>query len=302
MRNIKDDEGKPLPDRVSIHSDIRENRILLAADPMYMDKLRASCRSEAERKAWLEGSWDIVAGGMFDDLWDSSIHSMLPFPIPRHWRIKPSFDWGSSRPFSLGWWARSDGSDVVLPSGHVRSTVKGDVFRMREWYGCHPNEVNVGLKMTAEEIAKGMVERHLKWGIHGIVAKGVADAAIFTVENGHSVEMSMKKKVRMDNGQEYPGITWSPSDKRPGSRKLGWQAMRAYLTHAKKPPSGPRENPGMFIFGQQCPDWIRTVLSLPRNPDDMDDVDDEAEDHAGDESRYFIRDEPNATGSGSYTY
>lgn len=301
MRNNVDDEGKPLPDRVSIHSHIKENKILLAADPMYMDKLRASCRSEAERKAWLEGSWDIVAGGMFDDLWDSSIHSMLQFPIPRHWRIKPAFDWGSSKPFSLGWWARSDGCDVILPSGHVRSTVKGDVFRMREWYGCHPNEVNVGLKMTAEEIAKGMVERHLKWGIHGTVAKGIADAAIFTVENGHSVELSMKKKVRMDNGQEYPGITWSPSDKKPGSRKLGWQAMRAYLTNAKKPPNGPRELPGMFIFGQQCPDWIRTVLSLPRDPDDMDDVDTEAEDHAGDESRYFIFGEPNAAGAGSHT-
>ena len=25
------------------------------------------------------------------------------------------FDWGSSKPFSVGWWAESDGSDVEIP-------------------------------------------------------------------------------------------------------------------------------------------------------------------------------------------
>lgn len=300
MRNLKDDEGNPLPDRVSIHSDVRENKILLAADPFYLDKLRASCRSEAERKAWMEGSWDIVAGGMFDDLWDSNIHSVLPFVIPASWSIRPAFDWGSSRPFSVGWWAKSDGSDVRLRNGMYRSTLKGDVFRMREWYGCHPNEPNKGLKLTASEISKGMVEKQLQWGIQGIVKRGIADAAIFNVENGHSVELDMKKPVILDNGQEYAGIQWEPSDKKPGSRKLGWLACRQYLINAKpNPRTGMRERPGMFIFGQYCSDWLNTVLSLPRDPDDMDDVDTDAEDHQGDETRYYIFSQPAAVGIAS---
>jgi hypothetical protein len=297
QRNLRDDDGNPMPDRMSIHSDIRENKILLAADPLYLDKLRASCRSEAERKAWLEGSWDIVAGGMFDDLWQTPVHNLLPFDVPHTWKIKPSFDWGSSKPFSIGYWAISDGSDFKTRTGQFRSTVRGDVFRFREWYGCHPTEINVGLKLTASTIAKGMVERHLKWQIDKKISRGVADAAIFSEENGHSVAMDMEKKVRLDDGMEYNGIIWKPSDKAPGSRKLGWLAVRQYLENAVPPKSGnPREKPGLFVVGPYCENWLRTVLSLPRDPDDMDDADTDAEDHAADDTRYFIFDQPKYVG------
>lgn len=44
-------------------------------------------------KAMLEGSWDIVAGGMFDDLWNPGVHVIAPFEIPSSWRIDRSFDW-----------------------------------------------------------------------------------------------------------------------------------------------------------------------------------------------------------------
>lgn len=302
LRNLKDENGNSLPDRVSIHSDVRENKILLAADPRYLDKLRASCKSEAERKAWLEGSWDIVAGGMFDDLYDSKIHSVAPFMIPHSWIIKPSFDWGSSRPFSVGWWARSDGSDVMLRDGNWRSTVRGDVFRIREWYGCVKDEPDTGLKLTAADISKGMIERQLKWSLQNVVKRGIADSAIFSVENGHSVALDMAKEVTLNNGQKYPGIKWDPADKKAGSRKLGWQAIRQYLTNAKpNKETGIREKPGLFVFGQYCPDWLETVLSLPRYEDDMDDIDTDAEDHQADETRYFIFSQPNVTGVTTYT-
>jgi hypothetical protein len=302
QRNLKDDDGNALPDRMSIHSDIRENKILLAADPMYMDKLRASCRSEAERKAWLEGSWDIVAGGMFDDLWQTPVHNLLPFDVPPSWKIRPGFDWGSSKPFSLGWWAISDGSDYKTRTQQMRSTVKGDLFRIREWYGCHPNEINVGLKLDAATIARGMVERQLQWKIQERVTKGVADGSIVTISNGHSVQKDMEAPIRLPTGREFPGIKWKLSDKSSGSRKLGWLAMRQYLENAVPPKSGnPRERPGLFVVGPYCTEWLRTVLSLPRDPDDMDDVDTEAEDHAGDETRYFVYEQPRYTGSGSHT-
>lgn len=301
LRNLKDADGNDLPDRVSIHSDVRENKILLAADPKYLDKLRASCKSEAERKAWLEGSWDIVAGGMFDDLYESGTHCLEPFAIPHTWIIKPAFDWGSSHPFSLGWWARSDGTDAMLRNGNWRSTVRGDIFRIREWYGCVKDEPNVGLKMTAAAITKGAIERQLKWGIHGVVRRGIADAQIKDASNGHSVQLDMAKEVTLDNGQKYPGMQWDLCDKSPGSRRLGWLAIRQYMENSKPhPETGVREKPGLFVFGQYCPDWLETVLSLPRDPDDMDDVDDEAEDHQADETRYFVYDQPNVSGMGKY--
>lgn len=293
QRNLKDKDGKPMPDRVSIHSDIRENKILLSADPHYLEKLAASCRSEAERKAWIEGSWDIVAGGMFDDLWKTEVHNLLPFDVPRSWKIKPSLDWGSAKPFSLGWWAISDGSDVRLRTGQVRSTVRGDLFRIREWYGRDPEEVNVGLKLDAITVARGMMQRQVDWGIYGWVSKGIADGAIKAVQNGSSVLEDFKKPIRLDNGMEYPGIDWQLSDKSSGSRKLGWMSMRQRLINSYPGKNGrPREYPGLFIFGGYCKDWLDTVLSLPRDEDDLDDVDTDAEDHAADETRYFVYEQP----------
>ena len=52
---------------------------------------------------------------------------------------------------------------------------------------------------------------------------------------------------------------------------------------------GPRELPGLFVFEGRCPQFLRTVLSLPRDEKDLDDVDSSAEDHVGDEMRYRVR-------------
>jgi hypothetical protein len=47
------------------------------------------------------------------------------------------------------------------------------------------------------------------------------------------------------------------------------------------------EDPGMFIFSN-CTQFIRTVPVLPRDQKKTDDVDTEAEDHIGDETRYRV--------------
>ena len=102
IRDARDSEGELEPPRVAIHGHIMENRILLDADPQYISRLRASARNPSELKAWLKGDWDIVAGGMFDDVWAPKRLVLDPFPIPSTWRVDRSFDWGSSRPFSVG--------------------------------------------------------------------------------------------------------------------------------------------------------------------------------------------------------
>lgn len=61
--------------------------------------------------------------------------------------------------------------------------------------------------------------------------------------------------------------------------------------------TGFRERPGLFIF-DSCAQFIRTVFSLPRDEKDMDDVDTDAEDHIGDESRYRVRQMNMKVGSG----
>ena len=290
-------DGREEPPRAAIHGHIDENKILMAADPKYKQTIAASAANEAMARAWLEGSWDFVAGGMFDDVWDQRRNVVPEFVVPAGWRLDRAFDWGSSRPFSVGWWAQSDGSDLLLDDGRLVSTVRGDLFRAREWYGWtrRPNE---GLRMLAVDIAKGIVERELLWGWRSLgrcrVRAGPADSSIFTVENGVCIAHDMDQPVRID-GRVYQGVAWVAADKRPGSRKMGWEMMRKMISNARPSENGPRELPGLFVVGRQCPQFLRTVLALPRDERDLDDVDTDSEDHIGDETRYRVR----AVGTGA---
>lgn len=273
------------PDRIAIHGNIHENRILLDADPDYISRIRAAASNPAQIEAWLEGSWEITTGGMFDDLWESTSHCVPAFQVPRSWIIDRSFDWGSSKPFSVGWWAESDGTELTLPNGKKLQTVRGDLFRIAEWYGCKKNEENVGLRMLASDIAEGIRLREIGMGLAGRVKPGPADASIFDEENGNCIAKDMAAK----------GIKWEKADKGPGSRKQGWEQMRKRLKgtlnmdeEGNRLP-GPRERPGLFVVAERCPAFLRTVVTIPRDEADPDDVDSDAEDHAADEARYRAR-------------
>lgn len=275
--------------RMAIFSDIRENKIFLDADPGYLPGLAENASSEAQMRAWVYGDWDIVAGGMFDDVWDIRHHWIKPFPIPSSWTIDRSFDWGESKPFSLGYWAQSDGSDVRLPSGKWVSTVRGDLFRIGEVYGWNgkPNE---GCKMTSSEIAEAAVRYELSLGIYGRVHAGPADTSIFSKYDGKpSVAEDMAKPLTLENGRRYKGISFVPARKGPDSRVPGWALMRKAFKNAIRKDNRPRERPGLFVFSN-CDQFARTVPVLPRStkPGKSDDVDTEAEDHIADEARYRV--------------
>lgn len=275
--------------QVHLFGTYRENKFL---SPEYVAELE-NIKDPNKRKAWLGGNWDVVSGGMFDDVWDSNIHSVTPFTIPFNWRIDRSFDYGSSAPFSVGWWAESDGSDVQMADGTWRSTVRGDLYRIAEWYGT-TGKANQGLRMLSKDIAQGIVERELQMGIHSRVNAGPADNAIWTVDNGNSQAADMEKPVRVD-GRMYKGVTWLRSDKSPGSRIAGWEKVRTALSDAKPNvivgANGsvviPRERPGLFTFNT-CRYFIDLFPNLPRSEEVPDDVDTDAEDHIGDEVRYRV--------------
>lgn len=277
--------------QVHLFGSYRENKYL---SPEYVAELE-SIKDPNKRKAWLGGSWDVVSGGMFDDVWDQDTHVIRPFVIPFGWHIDRSFDYGSSKPFSVGWWAESDGSDVQLADGSWMSTVKGDLFRIAEWYGW-TGKANQGLRMLANDIAAGIIEREIAMGIHSRVKPGPADNSIWNVENGNSIAADMSKRVRLPDGRLYNGVEWNRSDKSPGSRMAGWERMRRFFEASKvkvipgkdgKEIRIPRDHPGLFVFSN-CRQFIDQVPFLPRDEDEPDDVDTESEDHIGDEARYRV--------------
>lgn len=287
-----DDKGRPLPSRIAVKGHLSENKILLHADPGYVDKIRAAARNASELAAWLDGSWDIVAGGMFDDCWIPKFHvvpNLTMDMIPRRWKVTKSYDHGMSKPFSVGWWAESNGEPIVFTNGLRLGSVRGDVFRIFEWYGWR-GTANEGLRYTAAEIANGINEREQEWGVYGRSRTGVADSSIFDdYEPGHSVAGDMERL----------GVRWIPADKGRGSRSQGWQQIRTFLKNAIPIKGVGRENPGLFVC-QRCDQFLRTVPCLPRDEKNLDDVDTLAEDHVGDEVRYFLRRKRMEMTSGSW--
>lgn len=254
-------------ERVRIRGYHFENTDLMTADPEYVTRLR-SIINPNKRRAWLQASWDIVAGGIFDSVWRDEVHAIEPFKIPLAWRIDRSFDWGSSRPFSVGWWAMADGSQVQTgfdENGPVMRTFpRGTLFRIAEWYGWNgrPNE---GSMMLASEIARGILKREEEMGIRGRVKPGPADSAIFDTQNGVCIADDMARI----------GVRWERADKSPGSRRNGWERMRDMFAAGL---DFPMERPGLFVFNT-CRQFLRTVPNLPRDERDPDDVPTNVEDH-----------------------
>lgn len=249
---------------------LEDNPTLVANDPGYAQRLEG-LGNPALVRAMRQGDWNLVAGGMLDDLWRPEAHVLPPFAVPAGWRVDRAFDWGSSKPFSVGWWAESDGSDLVLPGGAVRSTRPGDLFRLAEWYGWN-GRADDGCRMLAAEIARGILAREAEMGLSGRVRPGPADSSIFDVENGNSIADDMARA----------GVRWEKADKSPGSRRQGWLRLRALLQGAIT-----GEAPGLFV-AETCRQFIRTVPVLPRSDRDPDDVDTASEDHVADETRYRI--------------
>lgn len=248
-----------------IPSRITDNRLLLDSDPDYLDRLQL-VGSEALVRAWLEGDWSAVEGAFFD-CWDARAHIVEPFAPPAGWTRFRSFDWGSARPFSVGWWA-------IVGDEHVAGRTRlprGALLRYREWYGARG--ANLGLKLTTEEVARGIIERD---GGEAI-AYSVADPAIFIADGGPS-----RAEVFARNGVHF----MRADNKRVSGNGAmgGWDEMRQRLKGAGGVP--------MLFVSAHCRDFIRTVPVLPHDPMRPEDIDTDAEDHIADEARYACMSRP----------
>lgn len=260
--------------RVYIPAKMGDNRILMDSDPGYRARVVQAAGARL-RSAWLDGDWNVAAGGMFDDLWTPERHIIDPFPIPSNWPIYRCFDWGSSVPFAALWIAHTNGEEVRAPDGRQYHFPRHSRVIVREYYGTPPDgEPNEGVKMLAGDVGRKIkqIEADAPWGRQ--VLPGAADAAIFNTDNGVCIASDLAGA----------GANFIPSVKGKGSRVNGWELMRGFLGAALR---SPYEKPVMVVF-KGCVHTIRTVPSLPRDPTNPDDVDTNAEDHCGDVLRYDL--------------
>lgn len=276
--------------RVAIRLDLLENFILLHTDPGYINRIRAAASSPAEADAWATGNWDVTFGGMFDDLWDTTIHiipDIRPILIPRGWTIARCYDHGQAHPFAAQWWAESNGEPITLSDGRRVGQVRGDRILFKQWYGAKigpdgVREEQAGLRMASKKIAEGIRDREKDMGITGRVNCGPADTEIWTKDNRGT------QKAPIDDFEDVLGIDcFERADKTPGSRKRGYQKIREYMEGSKPSPSGIREKPGIFVC-ESCDAWTDLVPTVGRDPADQDEIPKGYEDHDIDCSRYYL--------------
>lgn len=262
--------------QVTLFGSYKENIYL---DPIYIAGLvEGTADDENLRAAWLDGNWDIVAGGGFDDVWKKNIHVVPRFQVPKAWYVDRTFDWGSSHPFSVGWWAEANGEEAELMNGEKFCPARGSLIQVAEWYGTKEIGTNKGLKMSAGDIALGIREREAillrdEWLLKKPYS-GPADNQIRDVREADEETIEYKMQQR--------GITWESSDKSPGSRRNGLELARERFIAAKK-----GEGPAIY-FMDNCRSSIRVIPTLPRDEDNMDDIDTAAEDHIWDMTRYRV--------------
>lgn len=255
-------------DRVFIPSKLGDNHYLGGEYVATLQMLG----NETLVKAWLEGDWSIVDGAFFDT-WSATKHILRPFEIPESWTKFRSMDWGFSRPFSVGWWAIAgdnyDTSEKIIP--------RGALVRYREWYGSN-GQPNVGLRMNAADVGRGILERETG----DRIAYGVIDPAAFAQDSGPSIAEQMSA-VKLGDRR----LSWSPADnKRVAQRGAigGWNEMRSRLT-------GLEDKPMLYVFST-CKDFIRTVPAMQHDPTRPEDIDTDGEDHIADEARYACMSRP----------
>lgn len=251
-------------ERVFIPSKLKDNPRLLDTQPTYILQLRQS-GSAALVKAWLDGDWSSIQGAYFDDFSPDKhvLHAAWEARLPRHWTRFRAMDWGSAKPFSIGWYAVSDGS-LEFP--------RGALIKYREFYGWN-GKPNVGLKMSAPAVARATLEIEKPDAASGLrVSYGLADPSIFIEDGGPSIAEMMLGA----------GCQWGRADNK---RIAGWEQMHVRFQS---------EPPGLY-FLETCEHTIRTISTLQHDEGKPEDLDTEGEDHAADETRYACNSHPMVT-------
>ena len=280
--------------RMFIPSKVTDN--IYCNNDQYISQLQQSAGRRL-LQAWLHGDWSVIEGAFFEE-WDADKHVLRPFVIPPHWTRFVSADWGSAHPFAIHWWAvvpdEANGLDIFTTSGgdaydrvpearrYKGALPPGAIVCYREWYGS-PNHSNTGLKLHAEEVAQGIVERerYEPRGDSGRprISYRVIDPDACKDKGGPSIA------ERMGYAPNY--VYWQPADNmRVGRRGTmgGWDAIRSRL-------KGDSFGRPMMYFFENCEDIIRTLPVMQHDPDNQEDVL-EGEDHAPDSARYACMSRP----------
>jgi len=221
---------------------------------------------EAKRKAWRDGSWDVFEGQVFSE-WNRNIHVVKPFQIPKEWKRYIAMDWGSNKPFAIGWYAQN---------------YDGQSFLYRELYMNKIDfEAKYNLPLTARRLARVILD---------INKKSDEDYEYMIADPSMWNKILLGEDSKIQEGESYAEIMMDEGLKMiraDNNRQNGLNRYQEALSIKKGVPE--------YRVFSTCYDTIRTIPALIYDKTRIEDVDTGAEDHCYDRDRYYFMSRPVAS-------
>lgn len=281
VKEAPDSDGGML--RQYIPAKLADNPTLVQNDPGYIKRLEG-LGNEALVRAMRDGDWDIVAGAAFEKL-SREHHMIRPFAIPEHWSRFTCMDWGTAKPYSIGWYTVPD-DDLILKAKDgwpERLIAKGSIIRYRELYGWG-GQANTGTREEAREVARRMHDIEVECGENNEdyprIDYRIADSAMWAQHDGPSAAENFMKEL---------ALLESHCCALEKSRK---DRIANYLEFRNRLTAEEGEEPGFYIW-PNCKHFWRTVPDLQLDEKDPEKGwDSDMEDHCADECAYAIVSRP----------
>jgi hypothetical protein len=100
-------------------------------------------------------------------------------------------DWGTAKPFSIGWYVVSEGAVLAAKDGFPEVRLpKGAIVRFAEWYGWS-GEADTGCRMSSSEVAREVLKLEAEMDLPPIDVR-VADPQMWASQDGPSPQQNMR--------------------------------------------------------------------------------------------------------------
>lgn len=249
---------------IFIPAKVYDNPSLMENDPMYVRRLESL--PEQDRRALLEGDWNIFAGQYFKE-WNPERHIVKPYYIPQFWKRFIAGDYGEKKPASVGWYA-------VKP--------EGGLIRYRELY-----QEGFYYDTLAKEICELAKDE--------IISYAVFDPSIFGDKQHHKKGLSAREgksgaQVMQDEINEWFKKNHRENHRfsivRGDNRRIeGWRKLKQFLR------TDENGNTQFEVF-ENCVHFITTFPANIYDEHNVEDLDSDGEDHTADEARYAAMSRP----------
>lgn len=245
------EEGTGWP-RMFLRASLRDNPSITE------DDYRATVAGISDpvlRKAYMTGNWNITGDQMFNEF-DREIHTDRGFPIPREWRRRHGLDYGWSNPMCFLWGAIIPANEEIPtqnPALRVSPLPRIAIYRELYETKLYPQMQALKVKAFSGDEPRGPI---------------FADRSMFSKEPGANYAANYAAM----------GVHLQPSGR---DTVLGAARVHQSLDYAGGLP------PELLIF-DGCKNLLRTLPNLPRDKNNLEKVDTNAEDHAFDALRYML--------------